>query len=66
MNLVGVEPASVQVAGECPADGPGVDCGAVAEQWPDAVVKGDLVLRVSGDLTPSQEKAYEAASTGAG
>ena len=69
-------------------DGPGVDCGAVIEQFPDqaaaqrradyiqqvtaampiagsewSIVKGDLLLRVSGKLTPEQEKAYAAAFT---
>jgi serine/threonine-protein kinase len=66
--------------------GPGVDCGAVIEQFPDesgarrradylqaigkaapmlanewSVVKGDLLLRISGELTPAQAKAYETA-----
>lgn len=65
---------------------PGVDCGAVIEQWPDQVsadkrskyiqrvrgevpivgqeydsVRGGLLLRVSGTLTPSAAKAYAAA-----
>lgn len=66
--------------------GPGVDCGAVIEQFPDesgarrradyiqaigkatpmlanewSVVKGELLLRISGKLTPAQAKAYETA-----
>lgn len=72
-------------------DGPGVDCGAVVEQFPDesgarsrgaylqaigkaapmlanewSVVKGDLLLRISGELTPEQAKAYEAAFAAGG
>ena len=33
-----------------------------ALEW--TIAKGNLVLRVTGDLTPSVEKAYEAAFTG--
>jgi len=35
---------------------------ALGTEW--TIVKGNLVLRVTGDLTPSVEKAYEAAFTG--
>jgi serine/threonine protein kinase, bacterial len=70
--------------------GPGVDCGAVVEQFLDesaasrradylralgkaapmlanewSVVKGDLLLRISGELAPAQAKAYEAAFSAA-
>jgi hypothetical protein len=68
----------------CPADDPGVDCGATIEQWPskaaaeeraeyiEAVqsgssilgsewhtVRGNLLLRVSGELKPSDAEGYE-------
>ena len=80
----------VDSRGGC-VSGPGVDCGAVIEQFPDesgarrradylqaigkaapmlanewSVVKGDLLLRISGELTPEQAKAYEAAFAAAG
>lgn len=83
----GYEAATVLVDSRagCPG-GPGVDCGAVIEQFSDesgarrradylqaigkaapmlanewSVVKGDLLLRISGKLTPAQAKAYEKA-----
>ena len=36
----------------------------LANEW--SVVKGDLLLRISGDLTPEQAKAYEAAFAAGG
>lgn len=68
----------------CPADDPGVDCGATIEEWPSKeaaearaeyiqtllagspilgsewdTVRGNLLLRVSGALKPSDAKVYE-------
>lgn len=73
---------------ECRTE-PGVDCGAMVEQWPSEsaaekrseyiqgilkeapilgneynTVKGDLLLRVSGSLKPSEAEAYKEAFTG--
>jgi len=36
----------------------------LANEW--SAVKGDLLLRISGDLTPEQAKAYEAAFAAGG
>lgn len=75
--------------GDCPADGPGTDCGATIEVWGSqadaqaradyiqAILKqstalgseydsvgGNVLLRVTGKLTPDQAKQYQDAFRG--
>lgn len=81
--------ATVLVDSRLPGcDGPGTNCGAMIEQWPDQAaaqkrsdyiqtlresmpmlgqewntINGGLLLRVSGELKPSDAQAYEATFT---
>lgn len=85
----GYKAATVIYDSRAQCDGPGVDCGAVIEQWPSesaakkradyiqSILKdspilgseydytdGAILLRISGNLKPSEAQEYEAAFTG--